>query len=82
MGYFSNGSEGDDYQNKYCSRCQHLDEDGGCPVFDAHLLYNYPALDEGQEKLRGVLNMLIPRGEDGLGNEQCKMFMESEAKGE
>ena len=35
MGYFSNGSEGVDYESKYCEKCIHFENDNGdgCAVF-------------------------------------------------
>lgn len=80
MGYFSNGTEGDMYREKWCERCVHGiagGDDLGCPVWDAHLLYAYrlcnekPAANPG----KAMLDMLIPR--EGLGNGQCAMFIES-----
>ena len=53
MGYFSNGTEGLDYQEHYCFRCLNY-QDGGCEIWDAHLLYN------GEEEQGKVLDMLIP----------------------
>lgn len=42
MGYFSNGSEGMDYEARYCERCVHQKPDeGGCAVWLAHMLHNY-----------------------------------------
>lgn len=44
MGYFSNGSEGDDYMNKWCLRCVHLDPETGYPdcfIWDGHIVHNY-----------------------------------------
>ncbi len=42
MGYFSNGSEGCDYESHYCERCRHEKPDkGGCAVWLAHLIHNY-----------------------------------------
>ena len=72
MGYFSNGTEGDMYREQYCSRCEH-DQNNDCAVLLAHLLYNYD--DCNNEK--SILHLLIPRRKDGLGNEQCKMFIEA-----
>lgn len=81
MGYFSNVSEGMDYQERYCSRCVHNPPDDdlskpACPVWNAHFFYNYDALAEGQEKLRHTLDMLIPREKGDLNNLQCAMFVE------
>lgn len=36
----------------------------------AHMLYNY---DECNNE-KSILHLLIPRTEDGLGNQECKMF--------
>ena len=43
MGYFSNGSEGMDYEERYCKRCIHYgpEEGPGCPIWFAHLVYAY-----------------------------------------
>lgn len=73
MGYFSNGSEGDAYEEQYCSRCVHDGgpeyKDGGCAVWLLHLKHNY---NECNNKT-SMLHQLIPR--DGEGhNEQCRMF--------
>lgn len=72
MGYFSNGSEGMDYQARWCDRCVH-DEDQRCPLWLAHLIHNYKECNNKES----ILHMLIPRGKDGLENEQCKMFIEA-----
>lgn len=69
MGYFSNGAEGMDYERDYCDRCVH--QEPACPVWGAHLLHNYGASADVKE----ILNMLIPRDENGF-NEQCKLFIE------
>lgn len=72
MGCLSNGTEGMDYQARYCRRCVQYQPDLEklpCPVWAVHLLYAY----EGRHK--EVLDMLIPLTQDGLGNEQCTMFL-------
>jgi len=70
MGYFSNGTEGMDYEEHYCRRCVHYGpEDGpGCPIWGAHLLYAY----NGPDEAKTILDMLIPR-HDGV-NQQCVMW--------
>ncbi len=73
MGYFSNGTENMIYRAQYCDRCKH-DENGNCPIILAHLLHNY----EDCNKPESILHILIPRSADGLRNEACKMFIESE----
>jgi len=74
MGYFSNGTEGEDYFETYCQNCIH-DTQGDCPVWNAHLMFCYGAKDSTES----ILNMLIPRSKDGLDNEQCAMFVRKEA---
>ena len=70
MAYFSNGEEGRWYQEEYCSRCVH-DQKQDCAVWLAHLIHNYGE----NNKDDSILHLLIPRSKDGLGNEQCKMFI-------
>jgi hypothetical protein len=71
MGYFSNGSEGMDYQAQWCDRCVNYGpEDGpGCAVWEAHMLYNYAECNNEES----ILHVLIPRTKDGW-NAQCRMF--------
>ncbi len=78
MGYFSNGTEGEMYQEQYCVRCLHYGPvDGpGCPVFGIHLAYNYDQHDD--KKLKAVLDSLIPRRPDSF-NDQCRMFFPNPA---
>ena len=69
MGYFSNGSEGEAYQARWCERCQHWPDDpneGSCAVWLAHLLHN------GDE----ALHVIIPLTPDGLGNGRCGVFLQ------
>ena len=72
MGNFSNGTEGDCYEQEYCSKCRHFETDPekpGCPVMGAHFLYAYGAKDATKE----ILDMLIPR--DGAYNARCSTFI-------
>ncbi len=73
MGYFSNGSEGMDYEARYCDRCIH--QEPFCAVWYAHQLHNS---DECNNK-ESILHLLIPLTKDGLGNKQCTMFLEAKA---
>ena len=89
MGYFSNGSEGDEYDEKYCSRCTHAprfknDEMiSDCPILALHSLWNYDQeLDDvdlneevGCHVMRMALDAFIELSADGLTNKQCKMFV-------
>jgi hypothetical protein len=72
MGYFSNGTEGEDYQQKWCSRCLHenVEKYIGCPVWNLHLLHNYDECN----KPDSYLHRLIPR--DGTENKRCSMFVD------
>ena len=72
MGYFSNGTEGMDYEAKYCARCIHNQEEAGCAVLLAHQLYNYDECN----KPDSILHILIPRDARGY-NEKCAMFIEA-----
>ena len=70
MAYFSNGTEGMDYQERYCKRCAN-DVKQDCPVWLLHLMHS----SEQCNKPDNFLDVLIPRSKDGLENEQCKMFI-------
>ena len=63
MGYFSNGTEGIIYQQKYCNNCWH-DRDQTCAVWLAHLLHNG----------KSELNQIIPIDVESH-NMECKMFI-------
>jgi hypothetical protein len=68
MGYFSNGTEGMQYESEYCEECVHYKD---CAVWEAHMLRNY---DESNNK-DSILHILIPCSEDGLFNKRCRMFI-------
>ena len=70
MAYWSNASEGFDYEERYCSRCVHNREENPCAVLVAHMIHNY---DEANNK-GSILHILIPRTENGLANDECRMF--------
>lgn len=73
MGYFSNGTEGMEYQDLYCTKCIH---DGDCAVWDMHQLYNYDQKDADKKMM---LDMLIPRNPEGFC-ERCRMFIIDESR--
>ena len=72
MGYFANSTEGEVFQANNCEKCMNWRHDAnagyGCPVWDAHLLFNY------EDKVKSLLNILIERTKDG-GN-KCRMLLE------
>jgi len=71
MAYFSNGTEGALYEDRYCYRCIHgpeHDEGQGCAVWVLHLIHN------GESDKRELLDALIPM--EGVRPGQCRMFVE------
>ena|ERR1700742_1877263 len=74
MGYFSSGTEGLMYEERYCYQCIHYE--AGCPILNEHFCHNY----DKDEKKRAILDWLIPRKKDGLGNEKCTMFYKGTAE--
>jgi hypothetical protein len=79
MAYFPNGTSGMMYEEQFCWNCVHWSDEGGCPVMDAHNLYNYDQIgdDKAAKSLKTILDLLIPETKDGLGAEQCSMFRAS-----
>lgn len=73
MGYFSNSTDGECYEAKYCNRCAHEDDEKGCPIMLAHLLYAYELCNEEKHPGKVMLDLLIPRA--GPHNGQCAMFV-------
>jgi len=70
MGYFSNGTEGSDYESRYCRNCSHYE---GCPIWLLHLMWNYDARGvDGDETKANALDVLIPM--DGTANLQCNFY--------
>jgi hypothetical protein len=78
MGYFSSGTEGMDYEARYCERCANFrktDADvESCPILELHMMWNYDSCDD--ETKREALNAFIPMTKDGVFNEACRMFLE------
>ncbi|MHC4753124.1 MAG: hypothetical protein ACYTFW_25075 [Planctomycetota bacterium] len=71
MAYFSNGTEGEIYREKYCAKCIHEED---CVIWDLHLLWNYDAVGKDADKTKSMaLNTLIPV--DGIQNLECKYFV-------
>ncbi len=56
MAYFPNGSSGE-VLDRQCADCPL--GDGPCPVMLVQQVYNYDQLDEGQEKLREAMTILV-----------------------
>jgi len=86
MAYFSNSSEGDVYEARYCQRCVHNNDEDGCPVMMLHFVFNGTQVaaanraynkqeigDDGSAVAYMMLSELIPE-KDGFPT-QCKMFV-------
>lgn len=67
MAYFSNGEEGDIYEDRYCRNCVH---DESCAVILLHLTWNYEQNKDAVKK--EALEILIPTS--GYVNLKCTMF--------
>lgn len=62
------------YEEDFCNRCVHQKPDGeGCAVWLAHLLYSYQECNSDSNAAH-ILELLIPRSKDKLGNDECRMF--------
>lgn len=67
MGYFSNGTEGEMFEARWCERCVHQDESEdsiGCPVWWLHLMWN-----QEWEGIIEFINQAIRRREYEVRNE-------------
>jgi hypothetical protein len=79
MGYFSNGTEGADYQYNYCEKCLNSDnpDTPGCAIWDLHLLYAYQLANS---KSLAKKFELIPLTKNHSENLQCKLFKPKESR--
>lgn len=79
MAYFPNGTSGACYEDQYCSNCVHdtVPDGAGCPIMSLHYLFNYDQCGKGKaaKTVKAFLGTLIPETKDGLGAEQCAMFV-------
>lgn len=66
MGYFSNGTEGTGFLTTFCFQCVNADDEGTCPVYDAHLLFQGNGPDTQK-----VLDFLITPGVKG---NRCRLY--------
>lgn len=79
MAYFSNGTEGMDYESRYCDNCRHMYGENGdpyaCSVLELHYEFNYAQCGKGKtaKAIAKVLNTLIPRDDRGFAK-QCTLF--------
>ena len=77
--YFSNGTEGDVFQSKYCYECVNWRDlkDGlreGCPVWDLHIAFNYKQFDNNDTEL--CLNIFgAKKSIKGVSFNKCRMFL-------
>lgn len=77
MAYFSNGTEGMVYEERYCNRCVHQGGPNGpgCHVWVCHLLYAYEECNN-KSNAKAMLDTLIPMDEETGFAGQCTMFHE------
>ena len=73
MAYFPNGTSGDVFREQYCDRCK-WDNDESCPIWAAHLMYNYEECNND----KSILHMLIKNTPDGLFADECYFFEHQE----
>jgi len=73
MTYFSNGTEGDLWEDHNCPGCVHHQAEAGCPVLVAHLIGNHDQHGEDPKAkvVKDVLDTLIPR--EGVYSGPCSM---------
>jgi hypothetical protein len=79
MGYFANGTEGELYEQEFCSRCINAPEDGdasACPVISLHMQWNSD--HHRDETKEAALDFFIPR-RNGI-NQKCRMFIDAAQK--
>jgi hypothetical protein len=75
MAYFSNGTEGIEWEQHWCTSCVNYRlvdslNDGirYCPILEAHFLWN------GKKEMKELLDLLIPRNENGRPS-KCSMWL-------
>lgn len=90
MAYFSNSTEGDMYEEKYCHNCINYKEDSGfssCPILELHAKFNYEQHEKAYSKklkkevqtakgilLEYILEQLIPTKPDKTFADECSMY--------
>lgn len=75
MAYFSNGTEGEAFEETHCYQCKHYDTEKTCPVMEIHLNWNYEQLDDPVKK--SAMEQFIPIDKDGYAG-KCRMFISME----
>ena len=74
MAFFSNGTEMGLFAEVVCEGCSHQDEDGLCPVWDAHIEYMTEALRAGEDSPGvKILELLITEDKETLAPNKCTM---------
>lgn len=78
MGYFSNGSEGMDFEETWCRQCVHDSDKVPCPIMGLHRDWNYEQIVDGkcQGDKAKALSAFIPR--HGAFNLSCVMWFPSQ----
>ena len=87
MGYFSNGIEGDMYEEEYCHHCIHYHEEYSCPVLEAHAIWNYDECNKPDSILHKIIPKIIVKGVDKNGvpyevptNGECIFYVKRKGK--
>lgn len=72
MAYFSNGTEGMQWEARNCSKCMLGQK--ACPIYLAQIHGNYGQFKDGKREglAAELLNILIPQGDDGFAK-PCPM---------
>jgi hypothetical protein len=81
MGYFSNGTEGDKYEERYCNNCAreiliHKGEEHGCPIWFMHMMYNYEECNNKDSMLHKMIPIESNKHRSFCG--KCNFFLEKQ----
>lgn len=73
MGYFANGTEVMDYEQKYCCNCEH-GRGSGCAIMDLHFNFGHELTNKKDHAGKIMLDTLIPVEQNGFSG-KCSMFI-------
>ncbi len=94
MGTFSNGTEGEIYQEQYCLKCINY-KDYGCPIWDLHFLWVSDAISARNVEFSKIYVSQNFKDQSPAftkmfaldffipeGNKECEMFIQGDPPGE